>query len=125
LIRGDDRIVLWEDRHVKLLEIRRRLRQRGAFPDVGAALYHGRKARLCVAETTVVLDRPARTLIGKKQVAVPGSPLVMRLILTRVEDEHGKLLADWLLLSNVPPEWADAAHLARCYYWRWRIETYF
>lgn len=125
LIRGDDRIVLWEDRHLKLSEIRRRLRQRGAFHEAGAALYHGRQARLCVAETTVVLDRPARTRIGKKQVAVPGSPLVMRLILTRVEDTHGKLLADWLLLSNVPAEWADAAHLARCYYWRWRIETYF
>jgi hypothetical protein len=25
----------------------------------------------------------------------------------------------------VPVEWADAAKLARCYYWRWRIESYF
>ena len=125
LIRADDRVVLWEDRHVKLSDIRKQLRQRGAYQDAGAALYHGRKARLRVAETTIVLDRPARTMIGKKQVSVPGRPLVMRLILTRVEDEHGKLLADWLLLSNVPSDWADAAHLARCYYWRWRIETYF
>lgn len=125
LIRADDRVVLWEDRHLKLSEIRRKLRQRGAYQDAGAALYHGRKARLRVAETTVVLDRPARTMIGKKQVSVPGLPLVMRLIVTRVEDEQERLLAEWTLLSNVPAEWADAAHLARCYYWRWRIETYF
>ena len=125
LIRADDRVVCWEDRHVKLSDIRKELRQRGAYQDAGAALSHGRKARLRVAETTIVLDRPARTMIGKKQVSVPGLPLVMRLIVTRVEDEHGKLLAEWLLLSNVPAEWADAAHLARCYYWRWRIETYF
>jgi Transposase DDE domain len=49
----------------------------------------------------------------------------MRLILTRVLDEEGKVLAEWYLLSNVPAEWADAAKLARCYYWRWRIESYF
>ena len=56
---------------------------------------------------------------------VPGAPLPMRLILTRVLDEEGKVLAEWYLLSNVPQEWADAAKLARCYYWRWRIESYF
>lgn len=125
LIRADDRVVLWKERHIKLSDIRLKLRARDAYQEAGAALYHGRKARLRVAETTVVLDRPARTMMGKKQVSVPGPPLTMRLILTRVEDEHGKLLAEWYLLSNVPAAWADAAKLARCYYWRWRIETYF
>ena len=49
----------------------------------------------------------------------------MRLIMTRVLDEDGKVLAQWYLLSNVPVEWANAAKLAHCYYWRWRIESYF
>lgn len=125
LIRGDDRVVQWEGRSIKLSEIRREMHSRDAFRDAGPALYHGRAARLRVAETTVVLDRPARTMIDGKQVSVPGPPLTMRLILTRVEDERGKLLATWYLLSNVSAEWADAAKLARCYYWRWRIESYF
>jgi hypothetical protein len=125
LIRADDRKVLWGVRRAKLSEIRRELYQNGAYQDVGPALYHGRKARLQVTETTVVLDRPARKVINGKKLDVPGPPLTMRLILTRVVDEQGKLLAEWYLLSNVPLEWADAAMLARCYYWRWRIESYF
>ena len=125
LIRADERVVLCDERRVKLSAIRKERHATGQYRDAGPALYHGRKARLRVAETTVVRDRPARTMIDKKQVSVPGPPLTMRLILTRVEDEHGTLLAEWYLLSNVPAEWADAAHLARCYYWRWRIETDF
>jgi hypothetical protein len=125
LIRGDDRVARWEGRSLKLSEIRKKLEKQDAFRDAGPALYHGRQARLRVAETSVILDRPARTMINGKQVSVPGPALTMRLVLTRVEDEHGKLLASWYLLSNVPAEWADAAKLARCYYWRWRIESYF
>jgi hypothetical protein len=125
LIRGDDRIVRWHGRLLKITKIREELIKQNTFSDAGAALYHGRKARLRVTETPVVLDRPARTMINGKQVSVPGPALTMRLILTRVEDEDGNLLASWELFSNVPAEWADAARLARCYYWRWRIESYF
>jgi hypothetical protein len=125
LIRADDRIVLSGDRRCKLSELRKELHAAGQFQDAGPALYHGRKAKVRVAETTIVLDRPARTVINKKQVSVPGPPLTLRLILTRIEDENGVLLAEWYLISNVPSDWADAARLARCYYWRWRIETYF
>jgi hypothetical protein len=125
LIRADDRLVRRENRRLKLSEIRKELHAAGQYCDGGPALYHGRKARLRVAETAIVLDRPARTMINGKQVSVPGAPLNMRLILTRVEDEKGTLLAEWYLLSNVPVAWANAVHLAHCYYWRWRIETYF
>jgi hypothetical protein len=125
LIRADDRRVLWQDRRVKLSDIKKELLAQGAYHAAGPALYRGRKARLEVTETTVVLHRPARKTINKKRVEVPGLPLTMRLILTRVLDEQGRLLAEWYLLSNVPPEWADAARLARCYYWRWQIESYF
>jgi hypothetical protein len=125
LIRADDRRVKVGTRQVKLSDIRRELLQQNAYRDVGPALYHGRKARLQVAETAVSLHRAGRKTINKKRVAVPGAALPMRLILTRVVDEQGRLLAEWYLLSNAPAEWADAAHLARCYYWRWRIESYF
>lgn len=125
LIRADDRRVLCNQRQMKLSEIRNEVRLQGAFQKAGPALYHGRVARLEVAEVAVILHRPGRMTIDSKRVGVPGDPLPMRLILTRVVDEEGKVLADWYLLSNVPAEWADAAKLARCYYWRWRIETYF
>ena len=125
LIRADDRRVKVDKRQLKLSDIRRELLQQNAYRDVGPALYHGRKARLQVAETSVSLHRAGRKTINKKRVAVPGPSLSMRLILTRVVDEQGCLLAEWYLLSNAPAEWADAAHLARCYYWRWRIESYF
>src|SRR5262249_29563706 len=36
----------------------------------------------------------------------------------------GVLLAQWLLLTNVPAD-VSAARVALWYYWRWRIETYF
>jgi hypothetical protein len=130
LIRTDERLVLWQGQRVKLSAIRRALHAQGQFRDAGEVSYHGCRARLRVAEASIILDRPARTLVrgkrGKsKQISVPGPPLAMRLILTRVEDEQGKLLAEWYLISNVPVAWADAAKLATCYYWRWRIESYF
>jgi hypothetical protein len=88
--------------------------------------------RIEVAETTVVLHRPAKkTLHGekttggnKKKVDVPGVPLTLRLVLTRVISDIGVTLAQWWLFSNVPGEEADAAKLGPWYAWRWRIETF-
>ena len=125
LIRADDRYVRWDGRELKLSAIRKEVLKQGAFRAAGAALYHGRQTRLEVAEVAVILDRPARKTIAKKKVDVPGPPLAMRLILTRIVDADGQVLAQWFLLSNVSADWADTAHLARCYYWRWRIETFF
>ena len=125
LIRADDRYVRWDGREFKLSAIREEVLKQGAFRAAGAALYHGRPARLEVAEVAVILDRPARKTVAKKKVDVPGPPLAMRLILTRIVDATGPVLAQWFLLSHVPADWADTAHLARCDYWRWRIETFF
>jgi hypothetical protein len=84
-----------------------------------------------VAETEVVLHRPARHYTGertasgaKKQVEVPGPPLRLRLVVTRVIDDAGKILAQWMLLTNLSREDADASTIGRWYAWRWRIETY-
>lgn len=125
LIRADDRRVLCDGREMKLSEIRKQVHIQQAFQHAGPAIFHGREVHLEVAEVAVVLHRPGRKTIDRKRIGVPGDPFPMRLILTRVVDTDGKVLAEWYLLSNVPVEWADAAKLARCYYWRWRIETYF
>ena len=80
-------------------------------------------ARLYVAEAEVVLHRPGRRNVGQKKVNVPGPPLPLRLVVTEVRDTQGRVLARWLLLTNVPAALANAATIARWYYFRWRIES--
>lgn len=131
LIRGDDRRVRWEDQSIKLSQIAARLRRRKAFASQGTADDHGKKAQLWVAETEIVLDRAARKrLPGKqgkpgRQISQPGRPLTLRFIVVQLRNGAGKVLAEWFLLSNAPLDWADAAKLAWCYYWRWKIESDF
>lgn len=84
-----------------------------------------------VAEAAVVLHRPARRQTGertaggnKRQVEVPGPPLPLRLVVTRVVDDSGAVLAEWWLLTNVGAGDADASTIGRWYAWRWAIESY-
>lgn len=77
-----------------------------------------------VAETEVTLHRSATTRQGDKRVAVPGPPLTLRLVVCRVVDELGVVLAEWWLLTNVAATLADTATIGRWYAWRWRIESY-
>jgi hypothetical protein len=128
LVRADDRHVRWNAKRCRSSAIRRALgrgrhfRQAG---ETGRASYQGRPATLLIAETEVVLGRPAETRFGGKSVAVPGPPLRLRLVLAHVRNDRGRCLAEWMLLSNAPREWATTEQLARCYYWRWRIESFF
>lgn len=128
LVRADDRHVMWNEKRCRLSEIRRDLGRGRHFQqagEAGGASYQGKPATLFIAETEVVLDRPAKKKIDGKSVAVPGPPLTLRFILVQVRNEKGKCLAEWMLLSNAPREWATTEQLARCYYWRWRIESFF
>lgn len=52
------------------------------------------------------------------------SHLPVRLVVSQVRDAAGKLLAQWCLLTNLPPE-VPAERIALWYYWRWRIESFF
>jgi hypothetical protein len=123
LVRADDRKVLCDGQETSLAATAERLRQEGAFNDAGEALYHGRKACLFVAEAGVVLHRPGKRNEGKKKVEIPGPPLSLRLVVTEVRDNEGRVLARWLLLTNVPVDLADTATIATWYYFRWRIES--
>ena len=122
LVRADDRKVLCQGQETSLRAIAEGLHRDGALRDAGAALYHGRKARLLVAEAEVVLHRPGRRNEGTKKVEIPGPPLPLRLVVTELRDLKGRVLARWLLLTNVPAELADAATIAKWYDFRWRIE---
>jgi hypothetical protein len=128
LVRVDDRHVLWNGNRSRLSAIRRALGRGRHFQQAGRtgeASYQGRPASLFIAETEVVLDRAAKTKINGRSTAVPGAPLRLRYVLTQVRDEAGSILAEWMLLANAPREWATTEQLARSYYWRWRIESFF
>ena len=77
-----------------------------------------------VAETQVVLHKPGRRLLadGRRQ-SIPGPPLALRLVIARVCDDDGRILAEWLLLTSAP-DTISADRIALWYYWRWRIESY-
>ena len=124
LVRADDRKVLCAGQETSLVAIADRLHQEDAFKDAGTARYHGRSARLYVAETEVILHRPGKRNVGRKKIEIPGPPLPLRLVVTEVRDSKERVLARWLLLTNVPAALGDTATIARWYYFRWRIETY-
>jgi hypothetical protein len=95
--------------------------------------YKGMPATQWTTETSVVLTRPAyqnrtvKTKGGKnksKRRVIPGPAMAMRLIIAEVRNDRGKVVARWLLLSNVPKSVASAKTIALWYYWRWRIESY-
>lgn len=124
LIRADDRRVLHENASKLLSDIVRDIEDDG-FSQAGAAEHRGRPAELWVAETEVVLHRAAKKNVKGRRSQQPGRALPLRLIIVQLRREDGRVLAEWKLLSNAPAGWADAARLARCYYWRWRIESFF
>jgi hypothetical protein len=129
LVRADhDRLVRHEGQERSLRSVVRRLRRRGLFRHARAVEFQGRPAQQFVAEARVTLERPAclhRVLDGKKRrKQIPGRPLTLRLVVSQVRDDQGKLLAEWLLFTNLPAEVA-AEEVALWYYWRWRIESFF
>jgi hypothetical protein len=124
LVRADDRRVKWQETSVLLSEIAPVLRHQRKFACCGTADYQGRTAQLWVAETSVVLHRPAKKNVKGKTYEKPGRPLALRLIIVQVRNGAGKVLAQWFLLTNAPDS-IDAERLARCYYWRWQIESFF
>jgi len=125
LVRADDRRVRWDNSSYLLSELAERFRSRNQLKCVGDAHFHGKPAKLWVGETRVILDRPAKKNVGGVKSQKPGEPIELRFIVAEVRDDLGVRLGDWMLLSNTAEETATTEHLARCYYWRWRIESFF
>jgi hypothetical protein len=128
LVRADDRLVLGQEQEksTSLSAIVKRMRIQCALVPSCEVEYHGKKAWQFVAETPVTLHRPARQNQGNGiRRDVPGLPLTLRLVVAEVRDEKGKVLATWMLLTNVPESEAGTNLIALWYYWRWRIESFF
>jgi hypothetical protein len=132
VVRGDDdrkvRLGGPDGEDLLLPEIAKRLRRQQAFVRLREVAYQGRQVGQYVAEVAVVVDRPAwlhRTIDGqRKRREVRGVALPLRLVITELRDDKGRVLERWYLLTNVPAE-VSAATIALWYYWRWKIETFF
>jgi hypothetical protein len=115
--------VCFEGQQIKPIDLAERLTYRAT----GEVLYHGRLERHSVAQVKVMVTRkakPAQSVGGKRVAPVAGVPLALRLVVSRVHDAKGNLLAQWLLLTNVPGT-VDEQTIARWYYYRWQIESMF
>lgn len=125
LVRCDDRRVRCDGEEVLLSELNERLDADCEFTDAGKARFHGKKVRREVAERSVVLYRPHSQVIDGKKRAVSGIPIEVRAVFVRLVDDDGWILAEWMLLTNVRADEADAAEVGKWYYFRWRIESFF
>ena len=125
LVRCDDRRVKCDGESVLLSEINEKLDLDVAFKKAGRASYHGKQVKREVAEVDVVLDGVHKTRVGGKQHEISGKALALRAVFVRLVDEEGYILAEWMLLTNIPACDADTATIGQWYYYRWRIESYF
>lgn len=117
-----DSRVEFDRRLVKLGEVADSL----IFEAAHEVLIKDKKGTQYVAETEVTVTRPAkpkRMVNGKRVKPVQGALLSLRLVVSRVLDDAGRVLAEWLLLTNVKD--VSAKTIALWYYWRWRIESFF
>jgi len=125
VIRGDDRRVTWRGQSLMYREIEAQLDAEGMFQPVREVTIRGRKGVQHIAETSIVLDRPAARNVNGKTVYVPGEALQLRLIIAKVYDSQtNDLLSTWYVLSNVSSDVAGS-QIALWYYYRWDIESYF
>jgi hypothetical protein len=125
LVRCDDRRVRWNGESLLLSQINEHFHEGCEFQDVGKAKFHGKSVRREVAEATVVLHRQHKETRNGEQVSVSGKAIEVRAVFVRLVDKKGYIVAEWMLLTNVPAEQADAAEVGKWYYWRWRIESFF
>jgi len=99
-----------------------------SFEPTRAVLCQGQPCTQWIAGAPVVLARKARPKRvdgnGQRAKAVAGEPLAVRLVVSKIVNEDGDVVAQWYLLSNLTHDVEDA-HLALWYYWRWEIESFF
>lgn len=125
LVRCDDRRVLWNGEPYLLSEIVEHFDSEMRYESVGEARYRGKVVTQEVAETEVILHRRHSAVIDGKKRQVGGEQLPIRLVMTRMLDEQGYIIAEWTLLTNVFTAEISAHQIALWYYWRWLIETFF
>ena len=116
-----NRRVRWREQSRRLPEIVEGLRAEHAFRPAGDL---GEDRTLFVAETTIVYTQPGRVRRDGRRLNVPGEPLAVRLVVSQVRDPGGRVVAQWLLVTNVAAA-VSAERVGQWYAWRWLIESFF
>lgn len=118
--------MIYEGRRQRLIDVAEQIELRnGKVVAVGPNLV----AQELVGETTVTIQRPGcphRQSNGKKQFRkrVYGHRLRVRLIVSQLRLPDETVIAQWLLISNLPKE-VRGETISQWYYWRWSIESFF
>jgi hypothetical protein len=121
----DDRRVDWQKKSVLIKDIKAFADAEQQWTKSRDIEFHGKSAEQYVFETNITLSRAARRNVKDKRFSVPGEPLSLRLVVTKVTyPQTGNELACWYLLSNTASD-VSSATIALWYYYRWRIESYF
>ena len=124
LVRADGtRIVDWAGDSFPLPELAETWNRQGMFQEAGTVPIRGQTGTRYVAHSEILLTRPARKRTALGRIKVGKGPLKLRLVISRVLDDEGEVLAEWYLLTNVPDD-ISAVTIADWYYWRWKIESY-
>ena len=127
LLRVNDRSkVRYDGENISQIELARSM-------DMGEYIkkisYRNEEVDIYVNEVNIHITRDAYQKIkredgtfGRKKVK--GEAIQARFIVERLINKEGKIVATWLLLSNLPKN-VTAQKIALWYYWRWKIESYF
>jgi len=92
--------------------------------------YQNKKVTIYVNECEVEVKRDATKYIvnsdrKRKLQRTKGESIKARFVVERLVDKDNKIVAQWLLLTNILDKEVSAQTLATWYYYRWKIESYF
>jgi hypothetical protein len=125
----DNAKVYWNDKGIDIKQ-KDLLKELDFGKEVGNIKYHKKQARLFVNECDITITRDYTKMTtdenGKKKlIKIPGKPVKARFIVSRVVNRNNKVLATWMLITNVDKQKVDTKSIATWYYYRWNIESYF
>jgi hypothetical protein len=124
LVRADfTRKIEWMKTSYSMPELALEWTRQQLFKQAGTVDIRGQSGTRYVAEGKISITRPGRKRTTAGRIKVSGKPLELRLVISRVLDAQGNVLAEWYLLTNVAGD-VSAVMIADWYYWRWRIESY-
>jgi len=92
--------------------------------------YRKKNVSIYVNECEVEVRRDATKFItqkdGKKKLQkTSGDSIKARFVVERLVDKNQKVVAQWLLVTNILDKSVTAKTIATWYYYRWKIESYF
>lgn len=98
--------------------------------EVKSITYKKKKVKIYVNECDIEIRRDATKFIlndeGKRKLQkTAGEAIKARFVVERLVDEDQKVVAQWLLVTNILDDSVTQKMLATWYYYRWKIESYF